>query len=192
MPKGGSARRAMITGITGQDGSYLAEFLLEKGYEVFGVVRRTSTETIERVNHIKDRLTFVQADLTDQNSCFTLRHNLIRFQLLFVYTISQSCIPKHLGIGIAIGIAIVATSPAYLNESVTIPIPISTPDRFFILIEVYKILIEFHAKFRSYVSRSLIFPPMLPQYIADLPHRSVNFNRFDNAGHEILIAIDGV
>ncbi|MBK9303552.1 MAG: GDP-mannose 4,6-dehydratase [bacterium] len=63
-----TAKRAMITGITGQDGSYLAEMLLDKGYEVFGVVRRTSTETIERVNHIKDRLVFVQADLTDQTS----------------------------------------------------------------------------------------------------------------------------
>jgi GDPmannose 4,6-dehydratase len=61
-------RRAMITGITGQDGSYLAELLLEKGYEVHGVVRRTSTDTIGRVNHIKDRLNFVHADLTDQTS----------------------------------------------------------------------------------------------------------------------------
>ncbi|MBU0742194.1 GDP-mannose 4,6-dehydratase [bacterium] len=61
-------RRAMITGITGQDGSYLAELLLEEGYEVFGMVRRTSTETIERVNHIKERLNFVAADLTDQTS----------------------------------------------------------------------------------------------------------------------------
>jgi GDPmannose 4,6-dehydratase len=61
-------RRAMVTGITGQDGSYLAELLLAKGYEVYGIVRRTSTETIERVNHIKDRLHFIQADLTDQVS----------------------------------------------------------------------------------------------------------------------------
>ena len=63
-----NARRALITGITGQDGSYLAELLLDKGYEVHGVIRRTSTETIERVNHIKNRLNFVQADLTDQTS----------------------------------------------------------------------------------------------------------------------------
>lgn len=62
------ARRALITGVTGQDGSYLAELLLEKGYDVYGVVRRTSTETIERVNHIRDRICFVQADLTDQVS----------------------------------------------------------------------------------------------------------------------------
>jgi GDPmannose 4,6-dehydratase len=58
----------MITGITGQDGSYLAELLLEQGYEVYGVVRRTSTETIDRVKHIQDKLNFVQADLLDQTS----------------------------------------------------------------------------------------------------------------------------
>ncbi len=62
------ARRALITGITGQDGSYLAEFLLEKGYDVYGVVRRSSTEKFERIAHIKDRVTLVQADLTDQGS----------------------------------------------------------------------------------------------------------------------------
>ena len=61
-------RRALITGITGQDGSYLAELLLEQGYEVFGVVRRASTETFERILHIKDRVTLLQADLTDQVS----------------------------------------------------------------------------------------------------------------------------
>ncbi|MCP4645702.1 MAG: GDP-mannose 4,6-dehydratase [bacterium] len=63
-----SAPRALITGITGQDGSYLAEFLLEKGYEVFGIVRRSSTEKFERINHFKDRVTLLQADLTDQVS----------------------------------------------------------------------------------------------------------------------------
>ncbi|MCC6155226.1 MAG: GDP-mannose 4,6-dehydratase [Candidatus Hydrogenedentes bacterium] len=63
-----SDKRALITGITGQDGSYLAEFLLEKGYEVYGVVRRASTETFERIKHIKDKVTLVQADLTDQVS----------------------------------------------------------------------------------------------------------------------------
>ena len=63
-----SDKRALITGITGQDGSYLAEFLLENGYEVYGVVRRASTETFERIKHIKDKVTLVQADLTDQVS----------------------------------------------------------------------------------------------------------------------------
>ncbi len=63
-----SAKRALITGITGQDGSYLAEFLLDKGYDVYGVVRRSSTETFERIQHIKDRVTLMQGDLTDQVS----------------------------------------------------------------------------------------------------------------------------
>jgi GDPmannose 4,6-dehydratase len=60
--------RALITGITGQDGSYLAEFLLEKGYEVYGIIRRSSTETFERIAHIKDKVTLIQADLADQVS----------------------------------------------------------------------------------------------------------------------------
>jgi GDPmannose 4,6-dehydratase len=60
--------RALITGITGQDGSYLAEFLLEKGYEVVGMVRRASTESAERIDHIKDKITLAQADLLDQQS----------------------------------------------------------------------------------------------------------------------------
>ena len=60
--------RALITGLTGQDGSYLADLLLNKGYEVYGVVRRSSTETFDRVKHIQDRVAFVQADLTDQVS----------------------------------------------------------------------------------------------------------------------------
>ncbi len=60
--------RALITGITGQDGSYLAELLLAKGYEVYGMVRRSSTETFDRIQHIRDKIHFVQADLLDQNS----------------------------------------------------------------------------------------------------------------------------
>ena len=59
---------ALITGITGQDGSYLADFLLEKGYDVYGMVRRSSTENFERINHIRDKISLVQADLTDQGS----------------------------------------------------------------------------------------------------------------------------
>ncbi len=60
--------RALITGITGQDGSYLAELLLDKGYEVAGVVRRASTESYSRIAHISDRIQFIQADLLDQPS----------------------------------------------------------------------------------------------------------------------------
>jgi GDPmannose 4,6-dehydratase len=61
-------RRALITGVTGQDGSYLAEFLLEKGYEVFGMTRRASTENVERIGHFVDRLTLLQGDLLDPPS----------------------------------------------------------------------------------------------------------------------------
>jgi GDPmannose 4,6-dehydratase len=59
---------ALITGITGQDGSYLAELLLAKGYRVIGMVRRSSTTAFERISHILDRLQFVSADLLDQHS----------------------------------------------------------------------------------------------------------------------------
>ena len=59
---------AIITGITGQDGSYLAEFLLAKGYEVVGMVRRSSTVTFERIKHIQDEINIIQGDLHDQSS----------------------------------------------------------------------------------------------------------------------------
>jgi GDPmannose 4,6-dehydratase len=62
------AQRALITGITGQDGSYLAELLLEKDYEVVGVVRRSSTANLERISHLQDRLTLVPGDLQDETS----------------------------------------------------------------------------------------------------------------------------
>ena len=65
-------KRALITGITGQDGSYLAELLLAKDYEVIGMVRRTSTVTFERIKHIQDRLTLVTGDLLDEVSLITL------------------------------------------------------------------------------------------------------------------------
>jgi GDPmannose 4,6-dehydratase len=61
-------KSALITGITGQDGSYLAEFLLEKGYKVSGVVRRTSTTNLERIAHLEDKVAVVYADLLDENS----------------------------------------------------------------------------------------------------------------------------
>ena len=62
------AKRALITGITGQDGSYLAELLLDQGYEVIGVMRRSSTVNIERISHIQDRLILVSGDLMDEVS----------------------------------------------------------------------------------------------------------------------------
>jgi GDPmannose 4,6-dehydratase len=61
-------KRALITGITGQDGSYLAELLLEKGYEVYGLVRRSSTLNYERIQHIQDRIHLISGDITDQTS----------------------------------------------------------------------------------------------------------------------------
>jgi len=63
---------ALVTGITGQDGSYLAELLLEKGYEVHGMVRRSSTETFERIAHLRGRVRLHQADLLDQSSLVSL------------------------------------------------------------------------------------------------------------------------
>jgi GDP-D-mannose dehydratase len=59
---------ALITGITGQDGSYLAELLLKKSYKVVGLVRRTSTVTFERIRHLQNRVTLVSGDLLDQAS----------------------------------------------------------------------------------------------------------------------------
>jgi GDPmannose 4,6-dehydratase len=61
-------RTALITGITGQDGSYLAELLLERGYDVHGMVRRSSVERFDRIEHVRDRLTLHQGDLLDQRS----------------------------------------------------------------------------------------------------------------------------
>jgi GDPmannose 4,6-dehydratase len=61
-------KKALITGVTGQDGSYLAEFLLDKGYEVYGLTRRTSTVNNERIEHIQDKIHLIQGDLLDQSS----------------------------------------------------------------------------------------------------------------------------
>ena len=65
-------KKALITGITGQDGSYLAEFLLEKGYEVIGMVRRASTENFDRIEHIREKIEIRQGDLLDQLSLIEL------------------------------------------------------------------------------------------------------------------------
>ena len=65
-------KTALITGITGQDGSYLADLLLGKGYQVHGMVRRSSTENFDRINHIRDRIQLHQADLLDQLSIISL------------------------------------------------------------------------------------------------------------------------
>ncbi len=68
--------KALITGVTGQDGSYLAELLLEKGYDVYGVVRRSSTETHERIEHLKERMHLVQGDLMDEISLVHLMEQI--------------------------------------------------------------------------------------------------------------------
>jgi len=84
-------KRALITGVTGQDGSYLAEFLLEKGYEVYGIVRRASTEKFERIAHLMDTIEIVQGDLLDQNSLF---HALDTIRPHEVYNLAaQSFVP---------------------------------------------------------------------------------------------------
>jgi GDPmannose 4,6-dehydratase len=78
------SKKALITGITGQDGSYLAEFLLDKGYEVIGMVRRASTPNTQRIQHLLDRITIVQGDLLDQVSLF---HILNDYQPEEVYNL---------------------------------------------------------------------------------------------------------
>jgi GDPmannose 4,6-dehydratase len=84
-------RRALITGITGQDGSYLAELLLSKGYDVHGMVRRSSTESSERIGHLIDSVTLHQADLLDQLSIVRLLHAIEPHE---VYNLAaQSFIP---------------------------------------------------------------------------------------------------
>jgi GDPmannose 4,6-dehydratase len=78
-------RRALITGVTGQDGSYLAELLLDQGYEVVGMVRRSSTVSFERIAHIQDQITLVGGDLLDQASLITM---LSEFRPAEVYNLA--------------------------------------------------------------------------------------------------------
>jgi GDPmannose 4,6-dehydratase len=102
------AKRAIITGITGQDGSYLADLLLEQGYEVHGVVRRASTEKFERIDHIKDRLTLHQGDLLDQRSLVdALRaarpdeiYNLAAMSYVAVSWIQPTLTAEFTGVGV--------------------------------------------------------------------------------------------
>ena len=85
------SRRALITGITGQDGSYLAEFLLKKGYEVIGMARRSSTVNFERIAHLQDTIAFCPGDLLDEGSMI---HALREFEPSEVYNLAaQSFIP---------------------------------------------------------------------------------------------------
>src|SRR5215475_13741605 len=102
------ARTALITGITGQDGSYLAELLLEKGYEVHGMVRRASTEKFERLEHLRERITLHQGDLLDQRSLVdTLRlarpdevYNLAAMSFVAVSWIQPTLTAEFTGVGV--------------------------------------------------------------------------------------------
>ena len=99
---------ALITGVTGQDGSYLAELLLEKGYDVHGMVRRASTEKFERIEHIRDRLTLHQGDLLDQRSLVdalrvaepTEIYNLAAMSFVAVSWIQPTLTAEFTGVGV--------------------------------------------------------------------------------------------
>ena len=99
---------ALITGVTGQDGSYLAELLLEKGYDVHGMVRRASTEKFERIEHIRDRITLHQGDLLDQRSLVdALResrpseiYNLAAMSFVAVSWIQPTLTAEFTGVGV--------------------------------------------------------------------------------------------
>jgi len=102
------SKRALITGITGQDGSFLAELLLDKGYEVHGMVRRASTEKFERIEHLRDRITLHQGDLLDHRSLVdTLRnskpdevYNLAAMSFVGVSWIQPTLTAEFTGVGV--------------------------------------------------------------------------------------------
>jgi GDPmannose 4,6-dehydratase len=102
------ARSALITGITGQDGSYLAELLLERGYDVHGMVRRASTEKFDRIEHLRDKITLHQGDLLDQRSLVdTLRaskpdeiYNLAAMSFVAVSWIQPTLTAEFTGVGV--------------------------------------------------------------------------------------------
>jgi GDPmannose 4,6-dehydratase len=101
-------RSALVTGVTGQDGSYLAELLLEKGYEVHGLVRRSSTERFERIEHLRNQITLHQADLLDQRSLVdALRaaqpseiYNLAAMSFVAVSWIQPTLTAEFTGVGV--------------------------------------------------------------------------------------------
>jgi GDPmannose 4,6-dehydratase len=101
-------RSALITGVTGQDGSYLAELLLDKGYEVHGMVRRASTEKFDRIEHLRDRITLHQGDLLDQRSLVdalraarpTEIYNLAAMSFVAVSWIQPTLTAEFTGVGV--------------------------------------------------------------------------------------------
>src|SRR5436305_10595095 len=104
----GAPRSALITGITGQDGSYLAELLLEKGYDVHEMVRRSSTERFDRIEHLRDRITLHQADLLDQRSLVDAMraarpaeiYNLAAMSFVAVSWIQPTLTAEFTGVGV--------------------------------------------------------------------------------------------
>lgn len=104
----GGKRSALITGVTGQDGSYLAELLLEKGYEVHGMVRRASTEKFDRIEHLRDRITLHQGDLLDQRSLVDAMraaapdeiYNLAAMSFVAVSWIQPTLTAEFTGVGV--------------------------------------------------------------------------------------------
>lgn len=103
-----SQKTALITGITGQDGSYLAELLLEQGYEVHGMVRRASTEKFDRIEHLRDKITLHQGDLLDQRSLVdTIRaskpdeiYNLAAMSFVAVSWVQPTLTAEFTGVGV--------------------------------------------------------------------------------------------
>jgi GDPmannose 4,6-dehydratase len=101
-------RAALITGVTGQDGSYLAELLLDKGYEVHGMVRRASTEKFDRIEHLRERITLHQGDLLDQRSLVdalraaqpTEIYNLAAMSFVAVSWIQPTLTAEFTGVGV--------------------------------------------------------------------------------------------
>jgi GDPmannose 4,6-dehydratase len=101
-------KTALITGITGQDGSYLAELLLDKGYDVHGMVRRASTEKFDRIEHLRDRITLHQGDLLDQRSLIdTLRaskpdeiYNLAAMSFVATSWVQPTLTAEFTGVGV--------------------------------------------------------------------------------------------
>jgi GDPmannose 4,6-dehydratase len=108
LPQMSPSRSALITGVTGQDGSYLAELLLENGYDVHGMVRRSSTERFERIEHLRDRITLHQADLLDQRSLVdalraakpTEIYNLAAMSFVAVSWIQPTLTAEFTGVGV--------------------------------------------------------------------------------------------
>lgn len=115
-------KAALITGITGQDGAYLSELLLSEGYEVHGIVRRSSTDTFERINHLRDRIKLHQADLADQLSLVNIIQDVRPRE---VYNLAaQSFVPTSWGQPLltgdvtALGVTRVLEAIRYVDRSI--------------------------------------------------------------------------